>query len=74
VSFTLYFDGGSMDRSDYLKDRLRQIPIKDRLATCREMIGKMCKEKRPPRMTIPVQWNDEDFFISNTIADVLKEI
>lgn len=36
-----------------------------------EMIGKMCSERRPPKMTIPVQHYDEDFFIDTTLRDVV---
>jgi len=43
----------------------------ERLDKCHEMIGKMCKEGRPPKMTIPVQWHDEDFFISVTLQDAI---
>jgi len=38
------------------------------------MIRKMCAEGRSPKMSIPVQWNDEDIFIITTIADALKEL
>jgi len=44
----------------------------ERLDKCHEMIGKMCKEGRPPKMTIPVQWHDEDFFISVTLQDAIR--
>jgi hypothetical protein len=44
----------------------------ERLDKCHEMIGKMCKEVRPPRMTIPVQWDDEDFFISVTLQYAIR--
>ncbi len=29
----------------------------------------MCSEGRPPRMTIPVQYDDDDFYISTTLSD-----
>ena len=57
-----------------LEARVREIPLQERLVRCRSMIGKMCSEGRPPKMTIPVQWNDEDFFISVTIKDALNAI
>lgn len=44
----------------------------ERLQECRERIGKMCKEGRPPKMTIPVQWYDDDFFISITLQDAIR--
>ena len=45
--------------------------LAERLIECRERIGKMCKEGRPPKMTIPVQWHDDDFFISVTLQDAI---
>ncbi len=44
----------------------------ERLDKCHEMIGKMCSEGRPPKMTIPVQWHDEDFFIAVTLQDAIR--
>lgn len=46
--------------------------LSERLDKCREMIAGMCKERRPPKMSIPVQWDDEDFFINTTIKDALE--
>src|SRR5258706_16091621 len=43
----------------------------ERLKECQKRIGKMCSEERPPKMTIPVQWNDDDFFISTTLQDAI---
>lgn len=45
-----------------------------RLEDCRRRIGKMCSQRRPPRMTIPVQWDDDDMFISETLAEAITEI
>jgi hypothetical protein len=50
-------------------ERVRQIPLIDRLEICRIAIGRMCSEGRPPKMSIPVQWDDEDFFICTTLED-----
>lgn len=44
----------------------------ERLQECRERIGKMSKEGRQPKMTIPVQWYDDDFFISVTLQDAIR--
>lgn len=49
-------------------------PLLARLEDCRVRIGKMCSQRRPPRMTIPVQWDDDDMFISETIAEAITEI
>jgi len=60
-----------MSRRNELLKSLRISPLEDRLKMCRKMISKMCSEGRPPKMSIPVRWEDEDFFISNTISDAL---
>jgi len=39
-----------------------------------EMIGDMCKEGRPPKMTIPVRDTDEDLFITKTIEALVERI
>ena len=57
-----------------LEARLREIPFLDRLTMGQSMIGEMCSDGRPPRMTIPVQWNDEDMYISTTLKDAMSEI
>lgn len=45
--------------------------LEERLQDCRRRISKMCREGRPPKMTIPVQWDDDDFFISVTLQDAI---
>ena len=57
-----------MTREDLAK-KIRKTPLKERLQMCRKMIGKMCGQGRPPKMTIPVHWEDEDVFISVTLKD-----
>ena len=57
-----------------LEAMVREIPLRERIERSRAMIGKMCSEGRPPKMTIPVQFDDEDFFISTTLKDVLEKI
>jgi len=52
-----------------LVDRVQETPLIDRLEMCVAMIGKMCSEGRPPKMSIPVQYDDEDFFINRTLND-----
>lgn len=44
-------------------------PLSDRLTDCKDRIGKMCAEGRPPKMSIPAQWNDDDLFICTTLSD-----
>jgi hypothetical protein len=43
----------------------------ERLQDSRRRIGKMCSERRGPRMTIPVNWADDDFFICLAIEDAI---
>jgi hypothetical protein len=54
---------------EMLEARVRETPLVDRLKECRQRIGKMCSEGRPPRMCIPLQHDDDDFFISTTLSD-----
>ncbi len=61
-----------MERKNELLGKLRLIPLEERLNACRVLVAKMCSEARPPRMTIPVRWDDEDFFICNTVKDAVE--
>ena len=54
--------------------KLRSIPLETRIVAAQQMIGKMCSQSRPPKMTIPVQWDDEDFYITNTLGDARERI
>ena len=45
-----------------------------RLDSSRNRIAKMCKDGRPPKMTIPVNWDGDDVFISTTIQDARLKI
>jgi hypothetical protein len=49
-------------------------PLLDRLDDCMTRIGKMCSEGRPPKMTIPCQWNDDDIFITATIKEAVEQL
>jgi len=40
-----------------------------RLQECHDRICKMCREGRPPRMTIPARDDDDDLFISRTCRE-----
>ena len=63
-----------MERKDELEARVREAPLSERLDECRKRIGKMCSEGRPPRMCIPAQWDDDDFYISTTLADAQRAL
>lgn len=57
-----------------LQERLRTVPLNERLAKIPELVGQMCSKGRPPRMTVPVQWDDDDVWISTTVTDALARI
>ena len=58
-----------------LEQRIRDsAPLTERIKDSKTRIGKMCKEGRPPHMTIPAQWNDDDMFICTTLSDADKRI
>lgn len=63
-----------MSKQQELESRVRETPLRERLKECRRRIGKMCSESRGPRMTIPVQWDDDDFYIALTIEDALEAL
>ena len=54
---------------DRLEARVRETPLMERLQECQRRIGNMCSEGRPPRMCIPVQYDDDDFYICTTLRD-----
>jgi len=49
-----------MSFEDLDKQVSESAPLLDRLDECMTRIGKMCSEGRPPKMTIPCQWSDDD--------------
>jgi hypothetical protein len=61
-------------RSEQRDERLREIPLIERLKRSQAMIGEMCRLRRCPKMTIPVAWDDEDVFISTTIGDAIEQL
>ena len=63
-----------MERAEELKQQVRETLLSERLVEARSRIGKMCSEGRPPRMTIPVQYDDDDFYISTTLSDAQATI
>src|SRR5438094_508515 len=62
------------DKADKLNEQLRQIPLRERLKNIKDRIAKMCSQGRPPRMCIPVQFDDDDWFINRTIEDALAAL
>ncbi len=64
-----------MSKHEELEQKVRESgSLVERLESCRARIGKMCKERRPPKMTIPVHWDDDDFFISVTLKDAQQYV
>lgn len=57
-----------------LRARVRETPLIERLNESRKRIAAMCSERRGPRMTIPVQHYDDDFFICTTLEDARDEV
>lgn len=49
-------------------------PLSERLEESRRRIGCMCSERRPPRMRIPAQWDDDDLFIATTLKDAIAAL
>lgn len=60
-----------MSTKEKLEEQVREQDLLTRLELCQRMIGKMCSEGRPPKMSIPVQSQDEDFFICTTLRDAI---
>lgn len=59
-----------MERTkETLEARVRETPLADRLKECQKRIGNMCAELRGPKMSIPVEYYDDDFYICTTLAD-----
>lgn len=48
--------------------------IHERATRCLEIIGQMCKDGRPPKMSIPVQPTDEDVVLTETIIAMVARI
>ena len=59
-----------MERTkEMLEARVRETPLGNRLKECQKRIGNMCAELRGPKMSIPVEYYDDDFYICTTLAD-----
>lgn len=61
----------SIEKIELLKHQIRKTPFTERLVIARTMIEKMCREGRPPKVSIPANHTDEDFFIITTLDDAL---
>lgn len=64
-----------MERTqEILEARVRNTPLEERLKDCQKRIGNMCAELRGPKMSIPVEHYDDDFYINTTLADAQAAI
>ena len=57
-----------------LKERVRKTPLVERLQDCAKRIGAMCAEGHGPRMSIPPEHFDDDFYICVTVDDAKDRI
>ena len=63
------------DVLDSIEQRIQEsAPLLDRLRECHARIGRMCAERRGPRMSIPAEWHDDDMFICTTIEEAYDRI
>jgi hypothetical protein len=46
--------------------------LKSRLNQSQQRISVMCRTNQAPSMSIPVQWSDDDFFITTTLRDAVE--
>ena len=63
-----------MTTKESLEQRVRETDLLTRLEECQRRIGRMCSDGRPPRMSIPVQYHDDDFYICTTLRDALTAL
>lgn len=55
-----------------LSIRIREsASLVDRLKECRERVARMAREQKPPRMSIPVNWSDDDVFIDEALENAI---
>lgn len=65
----------NLSPEEQLEQRVRDsAPLLERLEDIRKRVGGMCSERRGPKMTIPVAWYDDDFFIATTVRDAIDAL
>ena len=62
------------EREEALNARVRETPLVERLQDCAKRIGAMCSDGRGPRMSIPPEHYDDDFYICVTVEDARERI
>lgn len=45
--------------------------LADRLEECKRRVGNICATGKQPKMSIPVEWYDDDIFIITTLKDAI---
>lgn len=61
-----------VDGLEQFLGHIRKTPLKARIEQASAMISQMCKESRPPKMSIPAQPTDEDVFIVAALEDAAR--
>ena len=65
----------SMSREKAIEQKIRGFgSLVERLQECNRRVRRMCVTGKPPKMSIPASWNDDDVFISTTIKDAIAEL
>lgn len=59
---------------DEIRNQIGKTPLLIRLHTAMEYISAMCRDGRPPRMSVPARSTDEDLFITITLDDAINRI
>jgi len=64
----------SSDLQERIDATIRLTPLLEGLQKVIDIINKMCAERRPPLMSIPLRAEDEDMFIITTLEDAIEAI
>lgn len=57
-----------------LIERLRKTPLIERLDKSYDILAKLFAEERQPKRSIPAQFDDEDFYVGQTLMDAKEAI
>jgi hypothetical protein len=65
----------NLTAEEQLEKRVRDsAPLMKRLEEITKRIAHMCANHHGPKMSIPVEWYDDDFFIATTIKDAIAAL
>ena len=59
---------------DEIEEKIRKIPLPQRLEKSLKIVKSIASEGRDLRMSIPVQPTDEDVFLVTTLSDATREL